>query len=192
VTGLDLSTPMMERAQERARRLPRAKRPSLVRGDVRKLPFRNRTFQAVLAPYGLLQSLTNDADLDAALAEAARVMKPRGRLGIDLVPDLQVWPTYEKALTLRGRLGRAAVTLTESVRQDRRRGLTIFDEVFTTRAAGKTRRHRFQLKFRTIAAGDMLARVAAAGFRIDAVHGDYAGGPWTAGDDTWLILATKK
>ena len=192
VTGLDRSAPMLDRARERARRLSRAKRPPLVRGDVRTLPFRDRTFQTVLAPYGLLQSLTKDADLEATLAEAARVLKRGGRLGIDLVPDLQVWPTYQKALTLRGRLGRTAVTLTESVRQDRRRGLTIFDEIFTTRSAGRNRRHRFQLTFRTIAAHDMLARLAAAGFRVDAVHGDYAGGPWTTGSDTWLILATKK
>ena len=24
------------------------------------------------------------------------------------------------------------------------------------------------------------------------LHGDYAGGAWTAGSDTWLIVATKK
>ena len=192
VTGLDRSAPMMDRARERARRLSRAQRPPLVRGDVRTLPFRDRTFQAVLAPYGLLQSLTNDADLDATLTEAARVLKRGGRMGIDLVPDLQVWPTYQKALTLRGRLGRTAVTLTESVRQDRRRGLTIFDEIFTTRVRGRAQSHRFQLTFRTIAPEAMLARVSDAGFSIDAIHGDYAGGAWTPGSDTWLILATKR
>ena len=44
-----------------------------------------------MAPYGILQSLTRERDLAATLAEAARVVKRGGTLGIDLVLDLPAW-----------------------------------------------------------------------------------------------------
>jgi SAM-dependent methyltransferase len=192
LTGVDYASRMLARAAGRARRLAPAARPGLVRGDIRTLPFRTRAFPAVLAPYGVLQSLATDADLDAALAEAARVLERRGVLGIDLVPDLPAWATYRKAVRLRGTLGRAGVTLVESVRQDRRRGLTIFDETFITRAGGRASRHRFSLTFRTLPMARFLARVERAGFAIDAVHGDYQGGVWRRDADVWLVLATRR
>jgi SAM-dependent methyltransferase len=192
LTGIDYAGRMLARAAGRARRLAPGARPDLVRGDIRALPFRPKSFPAVLAPYGVLQSLETDADLDAALAEAARVLVRRGVLGIDLVPDLPAWATYRKAVRLRGRLGRAGVTLVESVRQDRRRGLTIFDETFVTRTGGRSRRHQFSLTFRTLPMARFLARVERAGFAIDAVHGDYRGGVWRRDADVWLVLATRR
>jgi ubiquinone/menaquinone biosynthesis C-methylase UbiE len=70
LVGIDRSAPMLERARER----PAASRYRLIRGDIRALPFRPRTFSMVLAPYGILQSLIRPRDLAAALASAARVM----------------------------------------------------------------------------------------------------------------------
>lgn len=191
VTGVDLSAPMLARAHARARRLPVARRPRLVRSDIRALPFRDRAFSLAIAPYGMLQSLTTDAHLDAALAEAARVLAPGGLFGVDLVPDLPNWDTYQRQVRLRGKMGRAAVTLTESVRQDRRRGVTIFDEEFSARERGRTRRHRFSLTFRTLAMETMLARIARAGFTIADVCGDYRGGAWRFDADVWLVMARR-
>jgi hypothetical protein len=34
--------------------------------------------------------------------------------------------------------------------------------------------------------------VEAAGFRIQAILGDYQGGPWDERADVWIILAQKK
>src|SRR5689334_4554567 len=65
IAGLDLSAPMLARAIGRAKRIVRARRPLIVRGDIRTLPFAKGTFGAVMAPYGLLQSLVDDRDLDA-------------------------------------------------------------------------------------------------------------------------------
>jgi SAM-dependent methyltransferase len=191
VTGVDYAERMLARAARRARRLPHA-RPGLVRGDLRTLPFGSRTFRCVVAPYGVLQSLTSDADLDQALAQAARVLERRGAFAIDLVPDLPAWKTYRKSVRLRGTLGRAGVTLVESVRQDRRRGLTIFDETFITRTGGRSRRHEFSLTFRTLPMEPFLARVSRAGFAIESVCGDYQGGAWHPGADVWLIQASRR
>jgi ubiquinone/menaquinone biosynthesis C-methylase UbiE len=187
--GIDRSAAMLLRARRRAARLPRGRRPLLARGDIRTLPYPGRTFALVMAPYGMLQSLTSDADLDAALREVARVLTARGRLVIDLVPDLPHWPACHRQVSLRGRLGRAPVTLIESVRQDRRRGLTLFHEEFVTRVDGRLRRRRFTLAFRTLAMRDLIARLGRAGLEIEYLSGRYGTGVWHAGADVWLIEA---
>jgi SAM-dependent methyltransferase len=193
VTGVDFSAGMLAYARVRARRLPRRLRPRLVRGDIRALPFPRRAFGAVLAPYGVLQSLLCDRDLDAALAEAARVLGRGGLFGLDLVPDLPRWSEHGARTQMRGRTRSGVrLELIESVRQDRRRGLTIFREQFVERRGRRVGRHRFTLTFRTLSMDDTIARVRRAGFRIDAVLGDYRGGAWNDGAETWIVIARKK
>jgi hypothetical protein len=184
---------MMVRARRRAARLPVASRPTLVRGDIRALPFAEGSFSGVMAPYGILQSLTRERDLQMTLAEAARVLRPGRMLGVDLVPDLPAWDEYRNRTRLRGRLGRSAghVTLVESVRQDRRRRLTIFDQEYVERRGGRQTRHRFSLTFRTLPLPQMVVRIEKAGFRVTAALGDYQGRQWDLRADVWLLLAVR-
>jgi SAM-dependent methyltransferase len=193
VSGIDRSAEMLARARARARRLPRARRPRIVRGDVRRLPFADESHGVVLAPYGLLQSLLSDRDLDCALFEAGRVLRRGGIIGIDLVPELPIWAEYGPRTRLKDRAASGAlITLVESVRQDRRRGLTIFDEQFIETRNGRKRRRRFSLTFRTQPLPRMLARIDRAGLRPEAVFGDYHGGAWDQQAEAWLILARKQ
>ena len=114
IVGVDRSDSMLAYAARRARRLRVADRPGLVRGDIRSLPFPRRAFTVVMAPYGILQSLTREADLGATLQEAARVLPRGGTLGIDLVPDLPAWDEYQNKVRFRGTLphkGRAGSPL---------------------------------------------------------------------------------
>jgi SAM-dependent methyltransferase len=189
VVGVDRSAQMLDRARRRIRRT-RGIHAALVRADIRELPFSER-FALVIAPYGILQSLTRDRDLQRALNAVARVTRPGGRLGLDLVPDLTRWKEYRRRVTLRGRIRGAEIALVESVRQDRRRGVTLFDEEYVERRQRSRRVHRFSLAFRTVSVKQMIRRVERAGFRVDAVLGDYAGRPWDARAETWLILATR-
>jgi ubiquinone/menaquinone biosynthesis C-methylase UbiE len=192
LVGVDRSGAMLDRARRRAKRARITRRALFVRADIRDLPLRDRRFDLVIAPYGILQSLTRDRDLDATLASVARVLRPGGLFGIDLVPDLPRWSEYERKVSLRGRRNAASsLTLVESVRQDRRRKLTIFDQEYIERR-GRTRRvHRFALTFRTLSVPAMVARLEAAGFSIRAILGDYQGRPWDSRADVWVILAGK-
>jgi SAM-dependent methyltransferase len=198
VVGVDRSAPMLALARRRLRRATGGQGPpdgatlraALVRADIRALPFRRR-FDLIMAPYGVLQSLTRDADLGRTLAAIARATRRGGLLAVDLVPDLPRWSEYRRKVTLRGqRRGGARVTLIESVRQDSRRRLTIFDEEYVERTNRRRRTQRFSLAFRTLSVRQMARRIERAGFRVDAVLGGYDGGPWDARADVWLILAT--
>ena len=188
--GIDLSARMLARAIARARRRPRGARPLLLRGDIRTLPFADGAFATVIAPYGVLQSLTSDGDLKATFAEVARVLAAGGRFGIDLVPDLPQWQVYQRQTRFRGRLRGQPVTLVESVRQDRSRGLTMFDEEFLL-GRGRTReRHSFTLTFRTKPMDQFLKNLERAGFRTETA-GSYRGARWERDSGIWLVIGTK-
>jgi ubiquinone/menaquinone biosynthesis C-methylase UbiE len=193
LVGIDRSAPMLARAGERLRRARLSNRALLVRGDIRALPFRRRhAFGLVMAPYGILQSLLRDRDLTATLQEVRRVLEPGGTFGIELVADLPAWEEYQKRLSLKGwraRRGGAHVTLVETVRQDRVRGLTIFDQEFIERRGSTRRVHRFALTFRTLSVPQMVRRLEKSGFEITALLGDYRGRAWDPRADVWVILA---
>jgi SAM-dependent methyltransferase len=193
VTGVDRSQPMLDRARRRAVRAALDDRLRIVRADIRQLPFRDRRFALVMAPYGILQSLTRERDLIAALASVHRVLARGGRFGIDLVPDLPEWKEYAGKRTLSGQMGAGTrVSLVETVRQDRARGLTIFDQRYTA-ARGRARRvYEFTLTFRTLTVPAMTRRLERAGFTIEAVLGDYRGGPWDPRADAWVLLCRSR
>ena len=193
IVGVDRSAQMLARGRQRLVRAHLTGVATLVRGDIRALPFRGRPgFALVMAPYGILQSLTREADLRDTLASVHRVLKKGGTFGIDLVPDLPSWSEYDRRVSLKGKRGRVTdLTLIETVRQDERRGLTIFDHEYIERRGRQKTVHRFSLTFRTVSVPQMRRRLEAAGFEIAAVLGDYQGGPWDPRSDVWMILARK-
>ena len=194
VVGIDRSEPMLARARQRVKRGKLQRRLQLVRGDIRLLPFR-RPFDMVLAPYGMLQSLLRERDLQATLAAVHRVLKKGGTFGVELVADLPSWQEYEKRISLKGwrrRPGGAHVTLTETVRQDPKKGLTIFDQEFTERRGRKTQSRTFSLAFRTLTVPQMVRRLEKAGFEVTALLGDYKGREWDPRAEVWVILARKR
>ena len=76
IVGIDRSTPMLARARQRLRRLRAS--ALLLRGDIRHLPFRRRTrFALVMAPYGMLQSLTTRARSPSRPSTAVRRVAAR-------------------------------------------------------------------------------------------------------------------
>jgi ubiquinone/menaquinone biosynthesis C-methylase UbiE len=194
VVGIDRSEPMLARARQRVKRARLQRRVRLVRGDIRHLPFRHK-FEMVLAPYGMLQSLLRERDLQATLAAVHRVLKKGGTFGVELVADLPSWQEYEKRISLRGwrrKPGGAHVTLRETVRQDRAKGLTIFDQEFSERRGRTTQSRTFSLAFRTLSVPQMVRRLEKAGFEITALLGDYRGREWDPRADVWVILARRQ
>jgi ubiquinone/menaquinone biosynthesis C-methylase UbiE len=172
---------MLERA--RTRIIASRSRASLIRGDIRTLPFAGSSFSMVIAPYGILQSLTRARDLRATLSSVASVLARGGTFGIDLVPDVPNWREYKNRVQLRGRSRGSHLTLVESVSQDRAR--------YIERRGRDTREHRFELTFRTLTVPQMTRELDRAGFAVASVLGDYRGRPWDARADVWIILAKR-
>lgn len=194
IVGVDRSAPMLAYARRRLRRLRRAHAASLVRGDIRHLPHPDASFDVVLAPYGILQSLLSDRDLSATLASAARVLRPGGWLGLELVPDVPNWREYRRRVSMTGTRGRSGpqVTLVESVRQDRDRRLTVFDHEYVEGWGRQRRVHAFSVTFRTLPLKTMSRRVERAGFEVEAVLGGYDGRPWDDRAEAWIVLARQR
>lgn len=116
VTGLDFSPEMLARARRKSTSV------EWVEGDVTELPFANRSFDAVTVGFGI----RNVPDLEAGLAELARVLRPGGRLACleitrpdgALRPFFRLW--FDGLVPLAGKIlpgGRAYTYLPASVRR---------------------------------------------------------------------------
>ena len=108
VVGLDFSPRMLERARAKQRRV------TWVKGDLLALPFEDASFDASTVGFGV----RNVADLERALAELRRVLRPQGRVGIleitqpegVLAPFYRVWFDHVVPLLGKGLKGGAAYT----------------------------------------------------------------------------------
>ncbi len=116
VTGLDFSEAMLERARRKSASV------EWVRGDLLALPFADASFDAATVGFGI----RNVADLEAALRELARCLRPGGRLGCleitqprgALRPFFGVW--FDRLVPLAGKVlpgGAAYSYLPASVRR---------------------------------------------------------------------------
>jgi demethylmenaquinone methyltransferase/2-methoxy-6-polyprenyl-1,4-benzoquinol methylase len=100
VTGLDFSTRMLERARRKAPGI------RFVEGDMLALPFAAGAFDSATVGFGV----RNASDLDLALRELRRVLRPGGRLAIleitrprgVLRPFFNLW--FDRLVPLLGRL----------------------------------------------------------------------------------------
>jgi SAM-dependent methyltransferase len=193
IVGIDRSESMLTRARWRAQRLKLQSRVQLIRGDIRHLPFPDRTFPLVMAPYGILQSLLDEDLLRATLQDVNRVLTRDGTFGLELVADLPAWDEYQNRTTLRGDRGPHGkpIKLIETVKQDRRNHITRFEQEFVEGRGRTATRRKFKLAFRTLTVPQMVERLEKAGLEVAALLGDYQGGPWDLRAEVWIILARK-
>jgi len=112
VTGVDQSERMLAGARAKLEARPELhERVSFVQAEAERLPFEDAEFDALTFTY-LLRYVD---DRDATMAELARVVRPRGRIGMvefgvpDSPPLRALWRVYTRAgLPLLGRLASPA------------------------------------------------------------------------------------
>jgi ubiquinone/menaquinone biosynthesis C-methylase UbiE len=193
VIGIDRSESMLKRGREKVRRARLGSRVKLIRGDIRHLPFPEKSFDLVMAPYGILQSLLDEKLLAATLKDVRRVLTRDGVFGLELVADLPAWDEYSNRTTFRSNRGPNGkpIVLIESVKQDRRKHITRFEQEFVEGRGKSATRKKFTLGFRTLSVPQMVQRLEKAGLAVSSVLGDYQGGPWDLRADVWIILARR-
>lgn len=74
VTGLDISTGMLEVGKEKVIKLNLQNKIEMILGDSEKLPFENCTFDAITVGFGV----RNFENLEKGLSEIYRALKPNG------------------------------------------------------------------------------------------------------------------
>ncbi len=178
--GLDLSRPLLQRARRASPGVP------LVRGDMRRLPFRRRSFVRVLmlfTTFGYFRTREEDASVLQGIAE---ILADGGTLVLDFVNA----PRLRRRLVPRsGRLVNGIVVVER--RWFEPGGDFLFKE---TRVGplpdGRTRTYRERVRLYEPA--ELERMLQAAGFELQVRFGDYDGRPYKRREsERWIALAAR-
>ncbi|MFN2387814.1 MAG: methyltransferase domain-containing protein [Thermoanaerobaculia bacterium] len=175
--GLDYSAPLLELARARNDALP------LVRGDMRRLPFRGGSFRSVVSFFTSFGYFLRETDNVAVVTEIERVLDSRGRFLCDtfgrdhvlarLVPE-ESRITSEKEYRIR-RWWNAETSRVEKEIAVRRGGST----------------ETFRESVRAYTADELCAMLAGAGLRVESMWGEFDGRAWTADAPRLIVLSSK-
>jgi SAM-dependent methyltransferase len=174
--GLDLSPSLLRAARAADRIGP------LVRADMRRLPFADAAFAVVVNLFTSFGYFREDAQHLRVLREVARVTRPGGWFVLDYLHAGHVRDTLvardeqtvgatvveqEREISLDGRFVRKTITIGE---------------------LGRT----FVERVRLFEPEELVALSTAAGFEVDTVLGDYAGGALAATSPRTILFARRQ
>ena len=168
VAGFDLSPAMLRWARGRAR-------ATLVRGDMRALPFRAGSFALAVNLFTSFGYFRDDAEHRVVVEQVATVLVPGGRFVLDYLNAEQVRRSLrvaEQGISATGGGTGGAVRIGRRITDDGRyviKEIEIPDE-------GRS----FQERVRLFTPADLKALFAAAGLAVERRYGDYDGRPLTA------------
>ncbi len=200
ITGLDLSTQMLERCRAKLVREPAAvrDRARLVAADMTSFDL-GREFAAVICPFGGFQQLRTVEQQLACLAACRAHLRPRGSLVLDLPNPDPAPAAYagdeavggEAAAVLvdwgGGRQIRWWMTVTGYERAQQWSECEVIYEV--VEADGATRRITETIALRYIFRYELEHLLVRAGFRVVALYGDYDRSPFADGSPAMIAVA---
>ncbi|UCG85165.1 MAG: class I SAM-dependent methyltransferase [Gemmatimonadota bacterium] len=176
VVGFDLSMPLLSRARHRM--MPPL---TVVRGDMRHLPFTCAAFDVVVNLFTSFGYFADDSQHRAVLLETAEVLTGGGRLVLDYFNSQMLLANLVQREERE--IGRQRVVIERSLSQDARfvlKEMHLMDD-------GR----RFLERVRLFTPGELEALVTEAGLEVEQCLGDYDGSPF-AGDSPRVIVFAKK
>jgi len=179
VAGFDLSPAMLRRARGRAR-------ATLVRGDMRALPFRAGSFALAVNLFTSFGYFRDDAEHRVVVEQVATVLVPGGRFVLDYLNAEQVRRSLrvaEQGISATGGGTGGAVRIGRRITDDGRyviKEIEIPDE-------GRS----FQERVRLFTPADLKALFAAAGLAVERRYGDYDGRPLTADSSRAILVGLR-
>jgi SAM-dependent methyltransferase len=175
VIGFDLSPSMLRRARL-------GMRGPLARGDMRRLPFRPRSFGLAVNLFTSFGYFRDDAENRLVVRQVAEALRPGGRFVLDYLNADHV------RRTLRGGTEELDGAATD-VRVRRRfteEGRYVVKEI----ELGAENRS-FQERVRLFSPAELEGLLAEAGFRTDATFGDYEGAPLDDRASRTILVGTR-
>ncbi len=176
VVGLDLSPAMLLRAQRRLQ-------ASLVRGDMRALPFRPGTFGLVINLFTSFGYFRSDTEHGAVMRQVAEMLAPGGCFVID----------YLNADQVRRTLCRDSEQVQQSdasARVKRRfseEGLYVVKEI-ELHAENRS----FQERVRLFTPAELEELLTTSGLEVVGRYGDYDGGPLGVDTPRTILVARRR
>lgn len=174
--GLDLSPSLLRAARAEDRTGP------LVRADMRRLPFADASFSVVVNLFTSFGYFRDDAQHFRVLSEVARVTRRGGWFVLDYLHAAQV-----KATLVPRDEQSVGSTMVEQAREISPDGRFV-RKTITIGELGRT----FEERVRLFEPRELVAMATAAGFDVDAVLGDYAGGPHDASSPRTILFARRQ
>jgi ubiquinone/menaquinone biosynthesis C-methylase UbiE len=180
VVGVDRSQALIDEARKRA---GGERWPKLARADYRDLPQADESFDAALNLFSSLGYFGDEEDT-RALAEIRRVLRPGGRLLIEIM--------HRDALVLRFReqswhLVGGGRLLLEQRTFDPASGIAQTTQTLID-TSGERDSRTFSLRVYT--ATELMAMLARAGFEESRAYGDFDGNPFAA--ESRLVLVARR
>jgi SAM-dependent methyltransferase len=174
VVGFDLSAPLLARARQHFGRDLR-----LVRGDMRRLPFRRNGFDLVLNLFTSFGYFADDAQHFCVLEDIRQVLRPGGHFILDYLNAAHVRthlvPHEERVM------GTQRVRITRRLTDD---GRYVVKEM---QPAGESR--SFLERVRLFTPHDLRDMLARSGLDLQEQYGDYEGSPWHADAPRTILVA---
>ncbi len=163
--GFDLSAPLLRRARQ-------STAAPLVRGDMRRLPFRPRSFDLAVNLFTSFGYFAHDAEHAAAVAAVARTLTPGGRLVLDFLNADTV---------------RAAVAAAEAPSPDVARRLSP-DGRYVLKTIRVPADRTYTERVRLLSPADLARMFREAGLEIECTFGDYDGAPLAPGTPRAILV----
>ncbi len=194
VTGLDLSTALLQKAEEDMGRQVRSllemqqdegEGPEFVRGDLRNLPLPSNTYDFVANFFTSFGYFETDEEHQRALTEFQRVMKPGGALMMDLFNPTVILPTMEPSSV--GRTSKFKVREERVHEPDKRRVVKTMTMTFPN---GESRQVIERVRY--FDRDELTEFLKAAGLEPKSWHGDYNGNSFNPLKSRRMVVLARK
>jgi ubiquinone/menaquinone biosynthesis C-methylase UbiE len=182
VSGLDLSTYHIELARAASREAQVG--VEWIEGDMRRIPFRDATFGAVINMFTAFGYFDDEGN-QQVLEQVARVLAPGGRFLIDVINRDYLMGVFRESDWREESDGRVIL---ERRRWDAQTG-RIHAEWILIDPDGRRRVHVHDERVYTLQ--ELELRMAAAGLRVSDTFGDYNGGPLERNSRRLVVVADK-
>ena len=167
--GLDLSAPLLRRARQTTA-------APLVRADMRRLPFRSRSFDLAVNLFTSFGYFGHDAEHAAVVAAVARTLRPGGHLVLDFLNADTVRAAVAAGDVAAGGLQTA---VSRQLSDDGRYVLKTIrvpaDRTYTERV-------------RLLSPDDLAKMFRDAGLTVERTYGDYDGAPLGPGTPRAILV----